>query len=335
MINVARKSMPLARKFGFAFFILCLGGQPFSLFSQTAGTYASRDAFYDSLEARARALSQRLAEISGTEPIPFERPAPTILSTIKPTTPQGAFDALPGPAVPVQPVAPKPAEETLYRADGTPVVVEKPSPPSAPPKKKREPRKSMQRERGQYFIQPYVGLGFLTSDATFSRTYQTFTGNSQVQNMDVETELGHSVGLALGRRWENIEGEVHFSYATTDYKSVTLLGNTTYDASGDFDLFQLGARVGYGLPLGETGWMRMAGGFGLGKRQDFLFIDGNPQAYQKSGTCFTYDLLFSLGYEMAMGLDGFVAYRLLGSSDNGGFGKVAMHLFELGLGSNF
>ena len=38
---------------------------------------------------------------------------------------------------------------------------------------------------------------------------------------------------------------------------------------------------------------------------------------------------------MAMGLDGFVAYRLLGSSDNGGFGKVAMHLFELGLGSNF
>ena len=44
---------------------------------------------------------------------------------------------------------------------------------------KRAPR-SMQRQRGQYFIQPFAGLGFPTSDATFSRTYLDFNGNSQV-----------------------------------------------------------------------------------------------------------------------------------------------------------
>ena len=331
MFKFVRKSMPVTRKFSFALTILCLSGQFLPILSQTGGTYASRDAFYDSLESRARALSQRLAEISGTEPIPFERPVPTILSTIKPTTPQGAFDALPGPSVPSQPVAPKPAEETLYRADGTPVVVEE----TAPPKKKREPRRSMEKQRGQYFIQPFVGLGFLTSATSHSNSVLDFNGNLVTNTMDIDAELGHALGVSVGRRWDNLEGELHFSYATADYDSVTLLASPSYDASGEFELFQFGTRVGYGLPLGETGWMRLAGGFGIGKRNDFLSIDEINQAFQQSGTCFTYDLLFSLGYEMAMGLDGFVAYRLLGSSDNGGFGKVAMHLFELGLGSNF
>ena len=42
-----------------------------------------------------------------------------------------------------------------------------------------------------------------------------------------------------------------------------------------------------------------------------------------------------MGYEMAMGLDGFIAYRLLGASDNGNYGNIALHLFEVGLGANF
>ena len=98
------------------------------LHAQGQNTYASRDAFYDSLEARAQALSKRLAEISGTDPIPFERPPPTILSTIKPSGAQqvqSTFDALPGPKVqnPQPPVPAAPVDNTLYRADGTPVVV--------------------------------------------------------------------------------------------------------------------------------------------------------------------------------------------------------------------
>jgi len=193
----------------------------------------------------------------------------------------------------------------------------------------------MEKQRGQYFIQPFLGLGFLTSATSHSNSVLDFAGTLVTNTMDIDAELGHALGVSVGRRWDNIEGELHFSYATADYDSVTLLGSPSYDASGEFELFQFGTRVGYGLPLGETGWMRLAGGFGIGKRNDFLSIDEINQAFQQSGTCFTYDLLFSLGYEMAMGLDGFVAYRLLGSSDNGGFGKVAMHLFELGLGSNF
>ena len=54
-----------------------------------------------------------------------------------------------------------------------------------------------------------------------------------------------------------------------------------------------------------------------------------------SETTFTYDLLLGLGYEVGMGLDAFLAYRLLGVSENGDFDSVAMHLFQVGLGANF
>jgi hypothetical protein len=327
---------------------LCLFG-PLAAWSQTGNTYVSRDAFYDSLEARAKALSQRLADISGTEPIPFERPPPTILST-RPPPPnpaQRAFDALPeqnpNPAAsPLVPTVPGTDDGILYRADGTPVKIKEETPEL--PVKKGPPRKEMQRDRGQYFIQPFVGLGFISSDVSLSYVSTFGSGSPIRSNVDIETKIGHAIGVSLGRRWDNLEGELHFSYATVGYDSADVTSpSSTFSeiglpASGEVELFQVGARVGYGLPVGESGWVRAAGGFGYGKRRDFLSIRPLTSAsrnYSSSESAFTYDLLFSLGYEIEWGLDAFLAYRLLGSSGNGDFDKVAMHLFELGLGANF
>lgn len=313
------------------------------LYAQGQNTYASRDAFYDSLEARAQALSKRLAEISGTEPIPFERPAPTILSTIKPTgaqQTQSTFDALPGPkSVPSQqqPVPSVPVDNTLYRADGTPVVVvPQKVQPSAPPEKK-SPKKFLEDARGRYFLQPFVGLALVGSEVNYSKTFLSGATTAA----DVETKIGTSVGVAYGRRWNNLEGELHFSYSHLGYKSITTSSPAVlgpFDTDGSLEVFQIGARVGYGVPFGESGWIRAAGGFGYGKRKDYVSITeaglGIPDFYENNSV-FTYDLLLSLGYEMALGLDAFLAYRLLGTSDNGDFGSVAMHLFEVGLGANF
>ena len=323
---------------------LCLFG-PLFAWSQTGNTYVSRDAFYDSLEARARALSQRLADLSGTEPIPFERPPPTILSTRKPppSQAQSAFDALPETprrgATPTVATAPQPNDGTLYRADGTPVKAKEEVPEA--PVNEGPPRKEMQRDRGQYFIQPFVGLAFMSSDASFSR----FTGQYEsdatpiYSDVQIETKVGHTIGLGLGRRWQNLDGELHFSYASVGYDSATAVSSqhsTSISVSGEVELFQVGARVGYGLPVGESGWIRAAGGFGYGKRRDFLDLTPHiDESYGPSESAFTYDLLFGLGFEMEWGLDAFLAYRLLGSSGNGSFDKVAMHLFELGLGANF
>ena len=331
-------------------FLSCICLAPFSLsWSQTGNTYVSREAFYDSLEARAKALSQRLADLSGTEPIPFERPPPTILSTRQPTPvpnqAQSAFDALPDPSRNL--VVPKEQngadDGTLYRADGTPVQVKEQAPEA--PVKKGPPRKEMQRDRGQYFIQPFVGLGFMSSDAslTYFTGYLDGQGNPLNANVDMETEIGHAIGASLGRRWQNFEAEMHFSYATVGYASADVSNSgtnqilTDLSTDGEIELFQVGARIGYGIPFGESGWVRAAGGFGYGKRRDFLSIHTNSQSlnFNSNDSAFTYDLLFSLGYEIEWGLDAFLAYRLLGSSGNGDFDKVAMHLFEVGLGANF
>jgi hypothetical protein len=240
------------------------------------------------------------------------------------------------------PLVPETDDGTLYRADGTPVKIREEAP--EPPVKKGPPRKQMQRDRGQYFIQPFVGLGFISSDASLSYV-STYGGGIPLRtNVKIETEVGHAIGVSLGRRWENLEGELHFSYATVGYDSVdvsspmTSFSENGLPASGEVELFQVGARVGYGVPVGESGWIRAAGGFGYGKRRDFLSIKpltSPSRNYGSSESAFTYDLLFSLGYEIEWGLDAFLAYRLLGSSGNGDFDKVAMHLFELGLGANF
>ncbi|SVD79500.1 uncharacterized protein METZ01_LOCUS432354, partial [marine metagenome] len=258
-----------------ALLFLSLFLQTVELRSQGENTYASRDAFYDSLEARARSLSKRLAEISGTDPIPFERPAPTILSTIKPTSPnqtQSTFDALPGPKLEQEkqkPVASGLDDNMLYRADGTPVVVLKEQPSGSPGSSKEViPSKSFENERGKYFVQPYVGLALTGSEVSYSKMPRV--GSSTIA--DVETAVGTTVGLAYGRRWRNLDGELHFSYSHLGYESIITSEPVVYgpvDTDGSLEVFQIGARIGYGLPFGESGWLRAAGGFGYAKRKDY------------------------------------------------------------------
>ena len=296
-----------------------------------------RETYYQNLEARARSLSQKLAEISGTEPIPFHSPKRSVLSTMDTSppisSPQVAYDSLPGPIV--EPASsPAPKSETLYRADGTPVILQAApttsaaiaSSPSSVPKK-RSIRRNMEKERGAYFIQPFLGVLLPSSDISFS---------GLPDPAEIEISVGHSIGLSFGRRWDNLEGELHFGYANCRFSNlVSSRGPTPFKSDGQLDFFQIGTRIGYAIPFGDKGWFRTAGGFGLANRRDAINIDATNQSYINSETAFTYDLLLSLGYEVGMGLDAFLAYRLLGVSENGNFDSVAMHLFQVGLGANF
>ncbi|MBT5916703.1 MAG: porin family protein [Opitutae bacterium] len=305
------------------------------LFAQSVSEQR-RETYYQDLEARARSLSQKLAEISGTEPIPFHSPKRSVLSTMESNppnaSPQTAYDSLPGPIV--EPAStPAPQSETLYRADGTPVILQAApttspaiaSPPSSV-QKKRAIRRNMEKERGAYFIQPFIGVAVPPSTLTF---------NGPTNDASIETEIGNAVGLSFGRRWDNLEGEVHLGYINAAYGDISLPTSILPDpADGQLEVFQIGARVGYGIPFGEKGWFRVAGGFGFASRRDVINIL-NSDSYLSSETAFTYDLLLGLGYEVGMGLDAFLAYRLLGVSENGDFDSVAMHLFQVGLGANF
>ena len=327
--NWYQRHSPLVTWFTFViFFSADLG------FAQSASDQR-RETYYQNLEARARSLSQKLAEISGTEPIPFERTQGSVLSSMEKnpqsSTPQSAYDSLPGPVM--EQKAPKPVSETetLYRADGTPVVLQA-APTTSPAiasasvsaPKKRAIRRNMEKERGSYFIQPFFGVAVPPSN-------QSFTAPSG--EATIETKIGHSLGLSFGRRWDNLEGELHFGYLTSDYGDMTIPG-VLLPADGQLEVFQIGTRLGYGVPFSERGWFRVAGGFGFASRRDVINIP-SVQSFVSSETTFTYDLLLGLGYEVGMGLDAFLAYRLLGVSENGDFDSVAMHLFQVGLGANF
>ena len=305
-------------------------------FAQSASDQR-RETYYQNLEARARSLSQKLAEISGTEPIPFERTQGSVLSSMEKnpqsSTPQSAYDSLPGPVMEQKAPEPVSETETLYRADGTPVILQAApttspaiaSPSDAAPKK-RAIRRNMEKERGSYFIQPFFGVAVPPSNQSFKGSRREAT---------IETKIGHSLGLSLGRRWDNLEGELHFGYLTSDYGDMTIPGSPMpTSADGQLEVFQIGTRLGYGVPFSERGWFRVAGGFGFASRRDVINISSGS-SYLSSETTFTYDLLLGLGYEVGMGLDAFLAYRLLGVSENGDFDSVAMHLFQVGLGANF
>ena len=180
----------------------------------------------------------------------------------------------------------------------------------------------------------------MSSDASFNR-FNGFDGlgNPIYSDIEIETKVGHAIGLGLGRRWKNFEGEIHFSYASVGYDSASAADGSfaaSVPVSGEVELFQIGARAGYGIPVGESGGIRAAGGFGYGKRRDILTLGPHlGESFGNSDSAFTYDLLFSVGYEIEWGLDAFLAYRLLGSSGKGDFDQVAMLLFELGFGANF
>ena len=311
-----------------------------------SGTTQTRETYYQNLEERARRLSQKLAEISGTEPVPFQQPKRSVLSTMESqqstpvNTPQSAYDALPGPVIEPEPTKPTPQSETLYRADGTPVILQ-PAQTTSPAiansgevkstPKKRSIRRNMEKERGSYFIQPFLGVAIPPSAQSYKGAF--------LRDATIETEIGHALGLSFGRRWDNLEGEIHFGYLNSNYGEISIPGTLVpLDAEGQLESFQIGTRIGYAIPFGEKGWFRTAGGFGFANRRDVLNIQiplTNNSAYISSETAFTYDLLLGLGYEVGLGLDGFLAYRLLGISDNGDFDSVTMHLFQVGLGANF
>ena len=66
------------------------------------------------------------------------------------------------------------------------------------PVKKRPPRKEMERDRGQYFIQPFVGLAFMSSDASFNR-FNGFDGlGILLLDIEIETKVGHAIWIGLG-----------------------------------------------------------------------------------------------------------------------------------------
>jgi len=271
---------------------------------------SNKDAYYDQIEERARSLSAKLAAFTNSEidnentylnsDIDFNSSFVKTEDENESTSFSGTSDT-----------ASVELETEVKLEDEVELV-------------------TMESHVGKYYIQPFIGF-------SIPPHHVKFKGLSH--SAEIRTEIGHAVGINIGRRWMNFDAELHYGYVNTEFKKAVFPFpySSPRHASGQSELFNGGARLGYGLPFGEGGWFRLAAGVGFANRKDILNLDqlGTITTYLGSETIFTYDFLFSLGYEVKKDLDAFVAYRVLGMVSKGDFDESAMHLLQLGLGANF
>ena len=188
---------------------------------------------------------------------------------------------------------------------------------------------SLEVSRGSYYLLPFVSLAIPSSVSL---------DVGKGSKSDLEAEIGYALGFAVGRRWKNWVGEFHLDYGKTEY--VTLSDPSiarVLPAAGESEIIVVGARAGYGFPLGEDGWLRMGLGVGIGSRDDevtnLTFPSSSPSPTDHS--VFTYDVLLGLGYAFTEDFSGHLGYRFLGTTDNGDFGPLRNHLIELAFGADF
>ncbi|MAK47299.1 MAG: hypothetical protein CMI24_08660 [Opitutae bacterium] len=303
---------PLTLLLGLQFFVLGLAQ------AQVPKLDITRDQYLDKLEARHRSLSLELQEITG---ITFEVPQDV---TVPQSVAQDKFNELPGPIVDKSPFESNASlSETDLQANDQNTSEE-----STVYETEVIPPRFLEDEIGKYFLQPFIGLSLI--------------GKNLKVGVDVPTmdaDLGYSLGFRAGRRWGNLEGEIHFGYLYNSYDGDFVDNSDYYAVSGMMEATRIGTRIGYGMPFGERGWYKGAVGFGFANRRHSVNVSINSLPLSSGGSSsesvFTYDFLAAIGYELGIGWDAILSYQLLAMSGFKEFDEVSIHLFELGLGKNF
>ena len=276
---------------------------------------SNRAAYYDRLEERARSLSDKLAAFSDSKKNTGQRyEENTVLNSDVDLNSSFVKIADINESISISsPLIPNSVQ------DETAVILED-----------DVEHLTMESQVGKYYIQPFLGI-------SIPPHHIDFKGLGYLA--EIKTEIGHAVGINVGRRWGNFEAEIHYGYINTEFKKAIYPAfyHHPQHASGQSELFNGGARLGYGLPFGTGGWFRFASGVGFANRKDVLNLDLGSSiiTFLDSETIFTYDFLFSMGYEFKKDLDVFLAYRVLGMVSKGDFDESSMHLLQLGLGANF
>ena len=275
------------------------------------------------MEQRALELSQRLGEMSGTEPIQLIERNESLEPIELETDAQLSYDELPGPTIEPLPLPvedPEPELPTVYKSEVSRV---------AP---------TTQQRKGDYYLMPFIGFSFNSST-----TYSFATDSNNFED-DLSGDWGNSVGLSVGRRLDNwlLYGRLayqHHEFTTNSFQNDS--GNQVR-ASGLEESFSLSIGGGYNVPI--TAHLSTNGTMGIGfawRRNtfdaqfndgtDFIFLTSDNQ----SSLVFTYDFSMGLEYLFSQNYSARLGYRLLGLTSNESFKGSFQHLIELGVGANF
>ena len=285
---------------------------------ETANEVLDRDEYFRRLEQRALSLSQKFADISGTEPVRLITPRKEKTYTSPPQTPityppQSYYDALPGP----QPEYEKqPASiEQNNTAPSTQQFVDH---------QVIEFQPTMEDKRGEYYLRPFIALQ-LPRDQKFD--------SSNINELD--SYIGYSLGLHAGKRIDNFTAGLRLGYFYNDMAK----RNGFIRIEAENELLALTGTIGFSASMTEKLSFDFGLGLGFGNRLNSWttqILTNSPTAESSfEKTVFTYEFSLLLDYAYSENLSAFGGYRLVGASDNGQFDRMVSHLFEVGVGANF
>lgn len=274
------------------------------------------------MEQRAIELSQKLSEMSGTEPIQLIDRNESLDPMLYETPAQLSYDQLPGPYVEPLPV---PIEEetagtapTVYQSEVNRVVA------------------TTQQRKGDYYLMPFVGLAVATN-TTFSQ-----------DDLDDELEgkWGNSIGLTAGKHWDNWKAYLRAVYQYLEYSNLNFRSSARDEVrmNGTEESFAFSLGGGYTISLtpslstyGGIGsgfaWRKNIGNFEIKNRSSWQPLTQSGSS--ESSLVFTYDFSMGLEYLFSNNYSARLGYRLLGLSSHGSYDSSFQHLIELGVGANF
>jgi opacity protein-like surface antigen len=280
------------------------------------------------MEQRALDLSKRLSEMSGTEPIQLIERNESLEPVELETDAQLSYDELPGPIIEPLPLPvedPSPELPMVYQSQVTHV---------AP---------TTQQKKGDYYLMPMLGFSLSSYIAyEFNQGGTTFSD-------DLDGGWGNSIGIMLGKRWDNWTafcrvGYQFQKYDNDNFGSIVPGTFAEIEASNESYLLNLGS--GYSIPLSTSLSTYGNVGIGFAYRKDsvegelYRLIGGSrldlgSVSDFESSLVFTYDFSMGLEYLFVNNFSARFGYRLLGLTSNESFEGSFQHLIELGVGANF
>jgi opacity protein-like surface antigen len=274
------------------------------------------------MEQRALKLSQKLSEMSGTEPIQLIDRNQSLEPVLYESPAQLSYDQLPGPYVEPLPVPVEGeidgVESIVYQSEVNRVVA------------------TTQQRKGDYYLMPFIGLAVATN-TTFSQ-----------EDLDDELEgkWGNSIGLTAGKHWDNWKAYLRAAYQYLEYSNPNFRSSARDEVrmNGTEESFAFSLGGGYTISLtsslstyggigGGFAWRKNIGNFEIKNRSDWKPF---PQSgSSESSLVFTYDFSMGLEYMFSNNYSARLGYRLLGLTSHGSYDSSFQHLIELGLGANF
>ena len=280
------------------------------------------------MEQRALDLSNRLSEMSGTEPIDLSDRNESLAPVQLETDAQQSYDQLPGPMVEPLPIPEEPIKEempTIYQSEVVRV---------AP---------TTQQRKGDYYLMPILGFSLSSYIA-----YEFNEGGTNFSD-DLDGGWGNSVGIMIGKRWDNWTAFCRICYQYQKYTNDTfgsIVTDTFANVAGTNESYLLNFGSGYSIPLSTKLSTYGDVGIGFAYRKDSIEgklyressgapVDLGPVSDFESSLVFTYDFSMGLEYMFSQNYSARLGYRLLGLTSNKSFGSSFQHLIELGVGANF